>query len=108
MKTSLLVSSLLAAALLAGGCQQKFASPYQFDEFRVAVSSSKANRKAAIDECVKDSSASGLTASEKKFLTLITGLKAETAAPVICTRFIDAIASGQLTYNDLASLARRR
>ncbi len=107
MKTSLLVPSLLVLALVTGGCQQKFASAYQFDEYRVAISSSKANRKAAIDECVKDASANGLSASEKKFLVIITGLKAESAGPAICTRFVDAIASGQLTYNDLAALARR-
>jgi hypothetical protein len=107
VKTSFLVPSLLALALVAGGCQQKFASPYQFDEYRASIAASNANRKQAIDECVKDSSTTGLSPSEKKFIAVIMGLKPETAAPVICTRFINGIASGQLTYNDLAALARR-
>jgi hypothetical protein len=91
----------MPAAVVLAGCQTTTLSSYEFDEFRVFLSSSKENREQYVRDCAKRRLAEPV--SEQKAKALITGVSMEKAPRVYCQRIADGVISGRYTYNDYAS-----
>lgn len=82
---SLLLGSLAAAMVLAGG--------------QGAYAGNKPNIKAGIDQCMK--SYPSLPLSAKEEIRTFMGVSKERAPAIFCQRVVRAVASGRITFSDI-------